>query len=179
MHISIVTQRARPADVRAAYNKLALEAKKPKSAVPKKTPRKGVTTFSSKSQSPKKKKKLDDSAAEVYHYIGYIPSHGKVWELDGYRHGPLEVGELSTSDGVHYNNWMNVARPAVRARMAAAGGTDARCTLLALVDGAYERASDAFELYKRERAALERRLAADPSISVRDQNVALDWWERC
>lgn len=88
-----------------------------------------------------------------------MPAYGKVWELDGLKSGPLEVGELSppTSD------WMNVVRPALRMKMekyggSAEGGSNIRFSLLAIVDGMYEKASDELEYLKRERMALENRL---------------------
>lgn len=36
----------------------------------------------------------EENEEETYHFIGYVPAHGKVWELDGLKSGPLEVGEL-------------------------------------------------------------------------------------
>ncbi|KAF8887016.1 hypothetical protein CPB84DRAFT_1528446 [Gymnopilus junonius] len=40
------------------------------------------------------KPKEEDPEEETYHFIGYVPAYGKVWELDGLKSGPLEVGEL-------------------------------------------------------------------------------------
>ncbi|KDR66160.1 hypothetical protein GALMADRAFT_259613 [Galerina marginata CBS 339.88] len=36
----------------------------------------------------------NENEEETYHFIGYVPAYGKVWELDGLKSGPLEVGEL-------------------------------------------------------------------------------------
>jgi ubiquitin carboxyl-terminal hydrolase L5 len=128
---------------------------------------------------PEEDEKEAGDAEEVYHFIGYVPAHGKVWELDGLKSGPLEVGELpdpsqtvpavgqsvsdmSASDGA---GWMDVVRPALRMKMekyggAAEGGSNIRFSLLAIVNGLYEKASDEVELFKRELRALERRLGA-------------------
>jgi len=105
----------------------------------------------------------DPEPEEVYHFIGYVPGHGRVWELDGLKSGPVQVGELpenaTTTDG-----WMDIVRPALRRKMEWYGSTaddgegDIRFNLLALVDDQYQIASDELELLKREKAALERRL---------------------
>ena len=106
----------------------------------------------------------DDEGAgasqDAYHFIGYVPAHGRVWELDGLRPQPVEVGTLPA--GAEHA-WMDVVRPALRLRMqrqAASGAEEhIRYNLLALVDDPYLQASDALEMLKRERGALERRLS--------------------
>ncbi|KAJ7785555.1 hypothetical protein B0H14DRAFT_3506725 [Mycena olivaceomarginata] len=112
------------------------DAKKKKPPATKRTPAKATT---SKTASSAKTKKEESDGEEAYHFIGYVPAYGKVWELDGLKSGPLEVGELSDVPG-ETKTWMDV--------------------LLALVDGLYENASDNLEFLKRERLAIERRMNA-------------------
>lgn len=148
---------ARPADLRGALNAAASssQSKKP-------TRKRAKLTMTST------RKRAKDDSTETYHFIGYVPSHGKVWELDGLKSGPLEVGELD-NDGHGIESWERVVRPALKLKMqkygapaSAAEGDGAagniQFNLLALVPDNYERKSDALELLKRERAALERRL---------------------
>lgn len=105
---------------------------------------------------------MTDDLQETYHFIGYVPAHGRIWELDGLRKsGPLEVGELPGDN----SDWMDVVRPALRMRMqrylqgqAEVGNENIRYNLLAVVNDAYLKASDELEFLKRERQALERRL---------------------
>ncbi|KAG6820306.1 hypothetical protein H0H93_002570 [Arthromyces matolae] len=177
---------ARPADIRGALNAIATttlqEAKKAKTTKTEATPPKRGTKpppakrakTSTQKPSPSKTKAKDESEdlEEAYHFIGYIPAYGKVWELDGLKSGPLEVGELpippsaaspSTSNGSRNGAWMDIVRPALRMKMekyggAAEGGNNIRFSLLAIVDGMYEKASDELQLLKREKAALERRM---------------------
>lgn len=98
-----------------------------------------------------------------------------MWELDGLKSGPLEVGELPGAPGdagVGANRgWMDVVRPALRMKMEKYGGSGSdgsniRFSLLAIVDDVYKKASDELELLKREHAALEKRM--DSSGQVRD-----------
>ncbi len=152
------TQKAQ-AEAQAKKDKKAAETaakKRASTSKPKPTPKKPAAKNS------KKKPNTSDTSSEheeAYHFIGYVPAFGKVWELDGLKTRPLEVGELVGSD-----QWMDVARPALRMKMAKyGGGSDAgdaniRFSLLALVDGTYENANDEWEYWRRERRVIERRL---------------------
>ncbi|KAJ6532806.1 hypothetical protein B0H10DRAFT_2148262 [Mycena sp. CBHHK59/15] len=125
---------ARPSDLRGALNK----AESTRTATASKH-----TSAASTVAKPKKEEADDE---EVYHFIGYS--------------GPLEVGELS--DDPEKKTWMDVVRPALRMKMqkygGAEGGNNIRFSLLAIVDGLYEEASDHFEFLKRERLSIERRM---------------------
>ncbi|KAF7365050.1 Ubiquitin carboxyl-terminal hydrolase isozyme L5 [Mycena venus] len=136
--------------------------KKKNSPVTKRNPAKSTT---SKAASSSKAKKEESDGEEAYHFIGYVPAYGKVWELDGLKSGPLEVGELSDDAHGERKTWMDVVRPALRMKMqkygGAEGGNNIRFSLLALVDGLYEKASDNLEFLKRERLAIQRRMKPD------------------
>jgi ubiquitin carboxyl-terminal hydrolase L5 len=160
----LLTADRSPPDLRGALNAIATstldDAKKKKPPATKRTPAKATT---SKTASSAKTKKEESDGEEAYHFIGYVPAYGKVWELDGLKSGPLEVGELSDVPG-ETKTWMDVVRPALRMKMqkygGAEGGNNIRFSLLALVDGLYENASDNLEFLKRERLAIERRMNA-------------------
>jgi ubiquitin carboxyl-terminal hydrolase L5 len=162
----------RPADLRGALRtvaKSAIDESKARSAKPQslKRSKAGDTT-----KSGRKFNSEAEEQEEAYHFIGYLPTHGRVWELDGLKSGPIEVGEIpattSTSElarppATHpTTGWMDVVRPALRMKMrkygGAAEGGNIRFSLLALVNGRYQAASDELEFLKREKNALERRL---------------------
>ncbi|KAJ3501140.1 hypothetical protein NLJ89_g9475 [Agrocybe chaxingu] len=219
---------ARPADLRASLNSLAITtldaekkkakaqaaasnlkqhpAKRTKTSGNSKTTGRGRGRPKGKAKPKGKRKAKDDDSdmdedfneeedddteeeeeeeqEETYHFIGYVPAHGKVWELDGLKSGPLEVGELPTppsSNGASSSNanksnsnitqdqgvnkaWMDIARPALRMKMARYGGGAAeahaniRFSLLAIVDDTFCQASDKWEMLRRERGVVERRL---------------------
>ncbi|KAF8492513.1 hypothetical protein JB92DRAFT_3237349 [Gautieria morchelliformis] len=148
---------ARPSDIQASLAAVATETMKPKSR-------------------PRKKQKTTAKATaeklDAYHFIGYVPWNGKVWELDGLKQGPLEVGEIGIT-GAH---WIDVVRPVLRVKMAKYGGTgedgagNIKFNLLAVVDDSYEMKSDDLEMLKRQKVSLERRMGegweakVDPSL---------------
>ncbi|KAG6917208.1 hypothetical protein DXG01_003413 [Tephrocybe rancida] len=194
---------ARPADIRGSLNVIAsttldeAKAKAKVKATPtrkrgtKPPPAKRAKTAAEKPSPSKAKPKPtteDEDEEEVYHFIGYVPAYGKVWELDGLKSGPLEVGELpfsppsSSGASGSRREWMDIVRPALRMKMekyggAAEGGDNIRFSLLAIVDGVYEQASDVLQLLKRERAALERQMGdgwetkVDPDLLATAQHA--------
>lgn len=155
-----------PADIRGAMSAIA-EATKEASASNKRKPAKKrvkATSSTSTKQKPKttsrsKKKQQTEETPDSYHFIGYVLACGKVWELDGLKSGPLEVGELPSSSNV--DGWEDVVRPALRLKMAKYGGDatgSIQFNLLALVQDRYEAKSDELEHLKRDKMAIERRL---------------------
>ncbi|CAL1702373.1 unnamed protein product [Somion occarium] len=157
---------ARPADLRAANHSIAtkiskeMKHKNASTATPASKKRKSTT----KTNRGKKQQKTKEDQQDTFHFIAYVPCDGKVWELDGLRiSGPLEVGEISDAGGPSgRQGWMDVVRPALKLKMQRHLSGEAReqirYNLLAIVDDQYMKFSDALEMQKRERSALERRL---------------------
>eukprot|EP01012_Entosiphon_sulcatum_P028003 TRINITY_DN3382_c0_g1_i1.p2 TRINITY_DN3382_c0_g1~~TRINITY_DN3382_c0_g1_i1.p2 ORF type:complete len:315 (+),score=55.01 TRINITY_DN3382_c0_g1_i1:1240-2184(+) len=62
---------------------------------------------------------------DVFHFIGYLPKDGFVYELDGLQNGPILVGE-------YVDDWISTVRQAVQTRIAEYASTEIRFNLLAL-----------------------------------------------
>ena len=150
----------RPADLRGSLQAIAhstLEADKARAKAAKGPPAKKRKTTGSPSKA--KKAASDDQTQEQYHFIGYVPVHGKVWELDGLQRTAIEVGALDPQ--ARPGDWMDVVRPALRMKMHTYMNSEndhVRYNLLAVVDEKYLAVSDELEFRKRERHAIERRL---------------------
>ncbi|KAH8827162.1 ubiquitin C-terminal hydrolase [Flagelloscypha sp. PMI_526] len=158
---------ARPADIRGSRTVIANTTFKAEAKRKREEARAGKPPPAKKPKTTSTPKKTDDNDddenVETYHFIGYVPSHGKCWEMDGLKSGPLEVGELASSSST--DGWMDVVRPALRMKMkkygGAAEGGNIRFSLLAIVRGSFEKASDDFEYLRKEKVALERQLGDD------------------
>jgi ubiquitin carboxyl-terminal hydrolase L5 len=57
----------------------------------------------------------DDRAAkdddDVFHFVGYVPYGGQLYELDGLQAGPISFGECTE------DNWLSLARDQIQARI--------------------------------------------------------------
>jgi len=52
-----------------------------------------------------------DEKEDSFHFIGYVPFNGKVYELDGLQEGPIEIGPVSGND------WLATVKPEIQRRM--------------------------------------------------------------
>merc|ERR1712170_231516 len=72
--------------------------------------------------------KMANKDDEVYHFVGYIPIDGRLYELDGLKDGPIDLGSLS--DG---KDWLDVVRPILERRMQKYSGDEIHFNLMAVV----------------------------------------------
>lgn len=72
------------------------------------------------------KEATDDD--EVYHFVAYVPVAGRLYELDGLKPGPIDLGPVEDPA-----EWTERARPAIQARMQKYSQREIRFNLLALV----------------------------------------------
>ena len=84
-----------PADIRGAHHALAASALESAKAAAKAASSPPTKKRKTSSTASTKRKAASKPSVDAYHYIGYVPAHGRVWELDGLRaRGPLDVGEI-------------------------------------------------------------------------------------
>ncbi|KAH8368161.1 hypothetical protein KR084_007855 [Drosophila pseudotakahashii] len=74
---------------------------------------------------------------DVYHFVGYMPIRGRLFELDGLHEGPIELADIAKDQ-----NWLDVVRPIIEARMQRYSVGEIHFNLMALVSDrqrSYER----------------------------------------
>jgi len=65
---------------------------------------------------------------DVFHFVGYMPIDGRLYELDGLKDGPMDLGAIETGA-----DWTDVARPIIEKRMQKYSNDEIHFSLLALV----------------------------------------------
>lgn len=92
--------------------------------------------------------KQADKDDDVFHFISYIPFEGRLYELDGLREGPVDLGVIP--DG---SDWIKTARPVIEKRMQQYSADEIQFNLMAVV-------ADKMPMYKRKLADLEQQLSS-------------------
>lgn len=92
--------------------------------------------------------KQADKDDDVFHFISYIPFEGRLYELDGLREGPVDLGTIP--DGT---DWIQTARPVIEKRMQQYSEDEIQFNLMAVV-------GDKMASYKKKLAELEHQLSS-------------------
>jgi ubiquitin carboxyl-terminal hydrolase L5 len=102
-------------------------------------------------------KKVATEDDDVFHFVGYVPVGDKVYELDGLKEGPIEVGDAKGKD------WLqDVAVPAIQQRMAKYSQKEVRFALLAVVKNQLEHEQTKLAELQAKAASIDAKLA-DPT----------------
>ncbi|XP_077865918.1 ubiquitin carboxyl-terminal hydrolase isozyme L5-like [Saccoglossus kowalevskii] len=91
--------------------------------------------------------KLPDKDNDVFHFVGYLPINGRLYELDGLKDGPIDLGKCDQND------WLKVVKPVIEQRMQRYSAEEIHFNLMAIV-------SERKMIYNREKEKLEARLLA-------------------
>lgn len=65
---------------------------------------------------------------EAFHFIAYIPFQGAVYELDGLKQGPIQLGIIEGDE----SNWLSIVKPEVERRMARFRGENNQFALMSI-----------------------------------------------
>ncbi|BFZ15383.1 hypothetical protein BsWGS_18422 [Bradybaena similaris] len=69
--------------------------------------------------------KKDD---DVFHFVSYLPIDGRLYELDGLKSGPIDLGAIPAD-----KDWIDVVRPIIEKRMQKYSADEIHFNLMALV----------------------------------------------
>jgi hypothetical protein len=84
----------------------------------------------------KKTATIEDDDENGYHFVAYVPAHGKIWKLDGIERRPQPLGELDKD-----LNWLAVVVSDVKKQMKAAPQGELGFSTLSLVSSEREEAA--------------------------------------
>lgn len=100
--------------------------------------------------------KMASKDDDVYHFIGYMPIEGRLYELDGLREGPIDHGPIAPEQ-----DWLDVVRPIIMKRINIYTEGEIHFNLMALV-------SDRKMIYERQ---LEELLNESQMMGMHSEEV--------
>nr|CAG4649529.1 EOG090X0A33 [Scapholeberis mucronata]SVE93761.1 EOG090X0A33 [Scapholeberis mucronata] len=65
---------------------------------------------------------------DTYHFVGYVPIDGRLYELDGLKEGPIDLGSVSSD-----TDWIDVVRPIIEKRIQRYSEGEIHFNLMAIV----------------------------------------------
>ncbi|KAM8813215.1 ubiquitin carboxyl-terminal hydrolase isozyme L5 isoform 3-T3 [Rhynchonycteris naso] len=95
---------------------------------------------------------------DAFHFVSYVPVNGRLYELDGLREGPIDLGACSQDD------WISAVRPVIEKRIQKYSEGEIRFNLMAIV-------SDRKMIYEQKIAELQRQLAEEEPMDTDQGNM--------
>lgn len=90
--------------------------------------------------------KSPNKEEDVFHFVAYIPFEGRLYELDGLKDGPIDLGAIPND-----SDWTDVAKPMIEKRIQKYSEGEIHFNLLAII-------SDRKMIYERQLAELTKKL---------------------
>ncbi|XP_030791396.1 ubiquitin carboxyl-terminal hydrolase isozyme L5 isoform X10 [Rhinopithecus roxellana] len=97
---------------------------------------------------------------DAFHFVSYVPVNGRLYELDGLREGPIDLGACNQDD------WISAVRPVIEKRIQKYSEGEIRFNLMAIV-------SDRKMIYEQKIAELQRQLAEEEPMDTDQGNSML------
>ncbi|KAL3276173.1 hypothetical protein HHI36_020892, partial [Cryptolaemus montrouzieri] len=89
---------------------------------------------------------MNNKSEDSFHFVGYVPIDGRLYELDGLKPGPIDLGPIPTD-----SEWTDVVRPIIEKRIQKYSEGEIHFNLMAIV-------SDRKMLYERQIEALQKQI---------------------
>lgn len=80
---------------------------------------------------------------DAFHFVAYVPIDGHIYELDGLKEAPIDLGEIPKN-----KDWTSAVKPLLEKRMMKYSEGEIRFNLMAIV-------SDRKMIYERELQTLQ------------------------
>jgi ubiquitin carboxyl-terminal hydrolase L5 len=120
---------------------------------------------------PSKKAEEDD---DVYHFISYLPYKGCLYELDGLKPGPINLGPCTEE------NWVELVGPMIQKRIEQYSRSEIRFNLMAVIKNRIAVAKEQIEGLGKQREEVQALLlslgeeAGEQAVKLQQDLAAID-----
>lgn len=104
---------------------------------------------------------------DVYHFVGYVPIDGRLYELDGLKEGPMDLGACGAGQA-----WLDDARPIIEKRIQKYSEGEIHFNLMAVVSDrqqVYEKKIADLREHQMDESASEAEIARLQDLMQEDQ----------
>jgi len=106
-------------------------------------------------------------AEDAFHFVSYVPVNGRLYELDGLKGGPIDLGECTE------DNWASIAAPIIQTRMESFAKAEIKFSLLAVIKNRIELYQEKLDLLKQEKSIIEAKLESMGDMETDDKSNLL------
>jgi ubiquitin carboxyl-terminal hydrolase L5 len=96
--------------------------------------------------------KQDESSEDVYHFISYLPYKGRLYELDGLKKGPINLGPCTEED------WLEKVCPEIQKRIEKYARSEIRFNLMAIIKNRVTVYKEQIQDFENQKADVNTRL---------------------
>ncbi|KAF6033819.1 hypothetical protein EB796_007876 [Bugula neritina] len=80
---------------------------------------------------------------DVFHFVGYLPINGRLYELDGLQEGPIDHGPIPPN-----SNWTSIGKPVIEQRISRYAADEIHFNLMAIITDQIVQAQRKIDLLK-------------------------------
>eukprot|EP01088_Endostelium_zonatum_P003216 TRINITY_DN14422_c0_g1_i1.p1 TRINITY_DN14422_c0_g1~~TRINITY_DN14422_c0_g1_i1.p1 ORF type:complete len:317 (-),score=85.79 TRINITY_DN14422_c0_g1_i1:30-980(-) len=112
--------------------------------------------------------KNDEEDPDVYHFISYLSYNGCLFELDGLKPGPINLGPCTDED------WVEKAKPVIQKRIERYSQSEIRFNLMAMIGDQQEKITREIEALGKQKSETEDKdVQATIDTQISDLKVQL------
>ena len=112
------------------------------------------------------KKDEQGEAEDAFHFIGYVPVGGELYELDGLKPAPITLG--SVQGGASGSEWLRLAKQSIERRVDKYADKEIRFNLLAIVRNRKQVLQEHISSIRKRKQELQQQQPADADTVMAD-----------